>query len=121
MVCRGEEKVNIIYNIYKWRGMDTKEAIIWAYLRLDHIERALNLPYLEPDLKEIANKLQEEATDKEEYAPQGSVSFFPEFITKGWIIIPVCFRHFINCILRSKQRKCQNQATNKGNNKADNS
>ena len=105
--------------IYKWRGLDTKEAIIWAHLRIDRIEKIINLPYLEPDLKDIANKLQEEATDKENYAPQGSISFFPEFITKWWVKIPVCFTHFVNYILRFKQRKCQNQATDKSNNKAD--
>jgi hypothetical protein len=109
-----EARMNIIH---KWRGVDTKEAVIWAHLRIDRIEKAINLPYLQPDLKDITNKLQEEATDKEEYAPQGSVSFFPEFFTKGWIKIPVCFRHLINGILCSKQCKGQNQTANKGKDK----
>ncbi len=116
--CGVEKKM---YIINKWRGMDAKEIPIWAHLRLDRIERVLNLPYLEPDLQEIANKLQEEATDKEEYTPQGSISFFPEFITKGWVTITDYFNHFINRILRSNHRKSQNQTTDKGKNKTNDS
>lgn len=109
------------YIVSKWRGVDSKEAIIWAHLRLDRIEEALNLPYLKPDLQDIANKLQEEATDKKEYSPQGSVSFFPEFITKGFVKTAVCVSHIINCILRPKQSKSQNQAADKGKNETDDS
>jgi hypothetical protein len=109
------------YAIYKWRSLDSKEVIIGAHLRLDRVEKVSGFPYLEPDLKDIANKLQEEATDKKEYTPQGSVSFFPEFITKGWVKANDYFNHFINCIFRSKQRKGQNQTTNKGNDKTNDS
>lgn len=82
-----------------------------------YIERILNLVYEPPDLEEIAKKLQEEATDKKKYAPQGSISFFPEFIMEGWIRTANRLNHFINCILRSKQRKSQNQTTDEGKNK----
>jgi len=105
-----------MYAIYKWRGMDAKEAIIWAHLRLDRIERVLTLPYLEPDMEDITNKLQNEATDKKEYAPQGSISFFPEFIAKGCVKTRIYCSHFIDCILRSKQRSGQKQTTNEGDN-----
>jgi len=91
------------YSVIKWRGMNQIELWIWAHLRLDRIEKILGLNYKTPDLEEIAQKLQDEATEKEYYTPDTYSSIFPQFITKGLIKLNSGFRYCINCILRPNE------------------
>jgi hypothetical protein len=93
--------------VEKWRGLNPHEAIIWAHLRIDQIQRHLNIGYEQPDLNEIIRKLESEATEKEYYSDDTKQSIFIEFFSEVWVIVITGLRNFINCLFRPK--KCESK------------
>ncbi len=100
------------YWVKKWRNMDRVELMIWSHLRLDRIEQHLGLDYQLPNLQKIADKLEQEATDKELYPNQSQESVFKQLFQKIRIPFYICSRHFINFLFRAQQRKCQDKSSN---------
>ena len=113
-------KKEVEYSVIKWRGMDRVELRIWAHLRLDKIEKELGLDNKMPNLEEIANKLESEATEKEAYTVDSESSILPQFITKGFIVAYTSFRHLLNRIFCPNQSKCQNKSADKCKDKTSN-
>lgn len=106
--------------VHEWQGLNPHEAIIWAHLRLDRLERHIGLTSELPDLKDIIDKLHNEATSKEAYPPQPKPSVLYKFFTKPRILswYP-SLRYFINRILRLDKGYSQNNTANKGKEKTD--
>jgi len=99
--------------------MTHEEASVWANLRLDKIQSSLGIPYQPPDLQEIGKKLQDEATDKEEYSDEAKKPVFIEFFSEVWVMVIASFRDFLNRLFATKQSKSQNHTTDKRKDKTD--
>lgn len=99
--------------VKKWRGLHHHELTIWTHVRLDNIEKNLNIIYREPNLKEITDKLQNEATEKETYTTNATFSPFEEYFSKIWVILKACFRKSYNILFTHNKGNSQDKTTNK--------
>jgi hypothetical protein len=110
MTKNGKEVYTVVT---KWRGMDRHQLWIWAHLRLDRIEEKLGLDNKTPNLEEITQKLDDEATEKKTYPTETEASIFHQLFSKCWVKSNIGFRHFLNRIFCPNQGKRQNKSADK--------
>ncbi len=81
------------YSVKRWRGLDPYEAMVWANMPIDRIETLIGIESELPNPREIAQKLQEEATEKEAYSPDAIPSILPQTLAQFWVKATFGFRH----------------------------
>ena len=107
------------YEVVKWRNMSAREMWLWAHLRLDKIEEKLGLDNRMPDLQEITDKLEEEATTKEYYTHKAPFSISLQCISHGWGRVRTRLCYLVNRLLCLNQPRPQNKRPNKSKSETD--
>jgi len=97
--------------------LDPYEAMVWANMPIDRIETLIGIESELPNPREIAQKLQEEATEKEAYSPDAIPSILPQTLAQFWVKATFGFRHLLYCVLRSNKSKSKDEASNKSKDK----